>query len=259
MKSTLLASALALAVISGAADKADARTIVTGGNVVVEVTYDLRSLGLWGTAAAGSPPATINAAGNPVIELPVMATMGDDYQYGSQVTDGGYSLWLNGGVYIFPLDADGNEITSFESTPEGEVRTCCRNALQYLRLDTAGNKMDGIVNLVLDRDGDGDWFDPMFTLGETTDEGTELVVTPYLAALLSYAYSPYNDSFTLRDDWVGKDLAFPNLAGQTVALIKEWSVETAEISTVPLPAALPLLGAGLGLMALVGRRKSRAA
>ncbi|MFV0475193.1 MAG: hypothetical protein ACK5MQ_13450 [Pikeienuella sp.] len=113
MRNIALAAALALAAPALlVAPKADAATVVTGGNVTVEVTLPLLDYALWGTASAGSPPARINSFGNPELEFPIReARIRNGAVSVSTVVDGGYNVRMNGGVYLFPL-SDATDPTS---------------------------------------------------------------------------------------------------------------------------------------------------
>lgn len=251
MYRTLIAAALALVVTTVGSDKVEAKTIITGGSASVEVSYPLLSLSLWGTAAPGSPPATIGESGNPILEFPVQRSRGATYTRGSQAISGGYNLILNGGLYLFPLDADGNELESFETTADGQLRTCCRNAVTGLSVNTKTGELSGRVNGVNRPDN------VLFTLGETTSAGTELIVTQNLAELLSYGFSAYNPYFPLVNDWAFTG-QFPDLTGQSIGYLN-YSVETVT-APIPVPAALPLLGGGIAVLGAIGhRRKKKAA
>lgn len=256
MSRLTLAAAAALTATTVFAASAQAKTVVTGGDVTVELTYALNQHNLWGTAASGSPAAYVNDAGNPVLTFPVQATRdgrAGPWTGGSQVVDGGYQLYLNGGVYLFATDADGNEIESFDA--DGN-RTCCRNVLSRasgpssFSIDTVAGEVNAQVNGVA-RDG------AEFTIGAAVDGGYELLVTEGMAGLLNYAYSEYNSQwFPLYAEWIaggGSPLALQ--AGDRIGTISY----DIQVAAVPVPAALPLLAGGLGLMGFVARRRRKAA
>lgn len=296
-------AAVAVAAVPFMAVEAQAKTIITAdsGNASIEITYPLLDYALWGTAAAGSPPATVNDAGNPVVQLPIQASRGSDFSRGSQVIDGGYALRFNGGVYLFPLaDAadTSSELASFETVKvfgeipddvdvprairfvnfdydaatgvytnhangevvdltaeqaallvDGEVRSCCRNVLSALRLNTVTGELTGRINNVRDRPTD-----LLFNLGAETAQGTELLVGDYLAEMLTYGYSAWNADFPLIDQW-GYSGTIPNLAGEVIGYIS-YDIQT---SVIPVPAALPLLLGGLGALGVFGARRKKAA
>ncbi|MBK4215959.1 VPLPA-CTERM sorting domain-containing protein [Paracoccus caeni] len=159
---------------------------------------------------------------------------------------------MNGGLYLFPLNAEGTELELFDD--EGN-RLCCRNALTNLALDTTTGKLTGRINGVRNRENDH-----LFTLGETTDEGTELLVSDYLAGMLTYAYSANNAQyFPLFDQWPNKDAGIPNLAGQSIGWVNYDVVTDVLPAPVPVPAALPLLIGGIGALGYVGKRRRRKA
>lgn len=256
MSRLTLVAAAALTATTVFAASAQAKTVVTGGDVTVELTYALNQHNLWGTAASGSPAAYVNDAGNPVLTFPVQASRNGragPWTGGSQVVDGGYQLYLNGGVYLFATDAAGNELESFDA--DGN-RTCCRNVLSRqtgpssFSINTVSGEVNAQINGVA-RDG------AEFTIGEAVDGGYELLVTDTMAGLLNYAYSEYNSQwFPLYAEWIaggGSPLALK--AGDRIGTINY----DIQVAAVPVPAALPLLAGGLGLMGFVARRRRKAA
>lgn len=256
MSRLTLVAAAALTATTVFAASAQAKTVVTGGEVTVELTYALKEHNLWGTAAAGSPAAYLSDAGNPVLTFPVQASRNGrngPWTGGSQVVSDGYQLFLNGGVYLYATDEAGNELESFN---EEGTRTCCRNSLgrtsgpSSFSINTVSGEVNAQINGIA-RDG------AEFTIGEAVEGGYELLVTEGMAGLLNYAYSEYNSQwFPLYADWVaggGKALALK--AGDRIGTINY----DIEVAAVPVPAALPLLAGGLGLMGFVARRRAKKA
>lgn len=155
---------------------------------------------------------------------------------------------------------------------DGEVRTCCRNALTGLSINTADGYIDGTINGVSDRDidfdGDVDEDDyfHLFTFGDELGEGLfELVLTDTLASFLNYAFSAYNtDYFPLFDEWAyaeDEDGILTFAGGDILGTVSyDYTLGTETfVAPVPIPAALPLLAGGLGLMGLIGSRRARKA
>lgn len=252
MSNLTLAAVLALAATAVAVPAAQAKTIVTGGSVSIEVTYPLAENFLWGTAAVGSPPAYVNDAGNPVLSFPIQASRGGDFSRGSQAVGAGFQLYLNGGLYLYPTDADGNELESFDA--DGN-RLCCRNSVGRVSgpngfsFNTVTGEINAQINGI-NRDG------AEFLLGKPVDGGYELLVTETLAELLTYAYSEYNSEwFPLKSDWPGSTIA--DLTGQSIGVIS-YDVETI-VAPVPVPAALPLLAGGIGALGVLRLRRKKAA
>ncbi|MDO5611873.1 MAG: hypothetical protein Q4G14_01360 [Paracoccus sp. (in: a-proteobacteria)] len=249
-----LVAAVALTATTVSVTTAQAKTLVTGGDVTVELTYSLSQHNLWGTAASGSPAAYVNSDGNPVLTFPVQATRNGragPWTSGSQVLDDGYQLYLNGGVYLYATDAAGNELESFDA--DGN-RTCCRNALSRasgpssFSINTVTGEVNAQVNGV-SRDG------AEFMIGAAVAGGYELLVTESMAGLLNYAYSEYNSQwFPLYAEWIaagGSPLALQ--AGDRIGTISY----DIQVAPVPVPAALPMLAGSLGLMGFVARRRRR--
>ncbi|MFV0473694.1 MAG: VPLPA-CTERM sorting domain-containing protein [Pikeienuella sp.] len=312
-----IAIAAALAATPFVAFDAEAKTIVTGGDVTVEVTLPLLDYDLWGTAAAGSPPAHVNEAGNPVVQTPIMASRGSDYSRGSQVVDGGYQLYMNGGVYLYPLKTSGDPTSEVESfadvfvfgeIPEGvtvdssirwrnyvrrsdgahvdystgevveltaeqialltesQIRTCCRHSLTGLSLNTVDGTVDGRIDGVRERDinfdgviDENDEFH-FFDLVATGEEGVfDLALTDVMAQYINFGFTPlafggdpaFSEWARLVNGGGGLGLAGGDIIGRLT-----YSVNTA---VVPVPAALPLLASGLGLIGFLRTRRSRQA
>ncbi|MFT3689350.1 PEP-CTERM sorting domain-containing protein [Paenirhodobacter sp.] len=263
MSRSALVAACALAASFLMAETAAAKTVVTGGSVTFELTYDLASSNLWGIPGPGAHPGVINSAGNPVLEFDIQATRKNrngEWSNGSQVLANGYQLYLNGGIYLFPLDGNGNEIESF--APD-TTRLCCRNELSRsgsgpngFGLNTVIGELFGNINGVRRDDN------VLFTLGNAVGDGYELQVTATMAGLLNYAYSEYNSDWFPKeqyDTWVAGGGSPLNLAEGDVVGVVRYNVVTAELPAVPVPAALPLLLGGLGALGVIGRARRKAA
>lgn len=280
-----LVAAFALAATPLIADSADAATIVTGGNVSLELTYDIASHNIWGIPAPGAHPGTINEAGNPVLTFDVQASRynrrdpnPDNLSGGSQVVDGGYNLYLNGGIYLFPTlgtptrGEDGTISNELAEFAEDTTRLCCRHVLSGsgsgpngFGLSTVSETVFGNLDGNGNRDPENNPDRTMFDL-EANEDGTyNVVVTAWMASYLNYAYHPLAFSTDTAigqaawQQWSDAGGTPFDFAGGEVIGVLSLNVETQELAPVPVPAALPLLLGGLGLMGVAGKRRRKSA
>jgi len=282
MSKIALAAAFALAATTLVAEKADAATIVTGGDVTLTLTYDLTQHNLWGTAAPGAHAAVLNGEGQPELKFDIQASRfsrGQDRREaprgGSQVVDGGLNLHLNGGVYLFPTlgavqhDADGNVTNEIAKFDDDTARLCCRHVLSGsgsgpagFGLDTTALRIWGNIDGVSGPNRNPPNPDStLFTLVETGAGSYDVIVTEWTASFLNYAYHPavFGEHFD-RAAWLaagGSDFTFQG--GEKIGELNINAVTADFVAAVPVPAALPLLIGGLGLMGVVGNRRRKAA
>lgn len=278
MSKFALVAAVALATTTLAAEKSDAATVVTGGDVTLTLTYDLAAHNLWGTAAPGAHPATLDDVGNPVLKFDIQASRlnraGTAWSGGSQIADGGYELYLNGGVYLFPTigapthDGTGAIANELEDWNDDGTRACCRNEISRsgsgpngFGVSTVGNRVFGNINGESSRDGNPD--NTLFTLVASGVDSYDLVLTPWMAGMLNYAYSEWNSQwFTEHAAWAAAGgTPFSFQGGEVIGRlsVNVLTGEVADPAPVPVPAALPLLVGGLGMMGAVARRRRKAA
>lgn len=153
---------------------------------------------------------------------------------------------------------------------DGSLRECCRHSLGSFTVNTSGGFVDGVIDNMRERDTNfdgvydptpvaegGDYFH-LFTLGATDEQSVfDLVLTDTMATYLNYGFTAaaFGGSDAFINGWAGSPLNFAG--GDTIGRLS-YSYDVASVSTVPLPAGLPLLIAGLGAMGLVGRRRKKA-
>lgn len=148
---------------------------------------------------------------------------------------------------------------------EGELRLCCTHQIGSLTIDTAALTVDGVIDGIDERDinFDGvidendDFY--LFDLVATDDEDVyDLAITDVLASYLNLGFSEYGfaDATAFLEDWGGDVSEGLGLVGGVVVGTVSYAYTT---SPVPVPASLPLLAGGLGLMGYIRSRRNRAA
>lgn len=288
MSKIALAAAFALATTTLVAETADAKTIVTGGDVTLTLTYDLLSHNIWGTAAPGAHPATIDADGNPVLKFDIQRSRNNNndaerYARGSQVVDGGYQLYLNGGAYLFPIFADGSEVENIDVARDENgdpildadgneqwERLCCRHELSGagsgpngFGLSTVESRVFGNIDGVPGQNRNPANPDrTVFDLVETGAGTYDVIVTEWMASFLNFGFHPAVIGGDLYNAWTADGGSLFSFAGGETIGSLSINVLTEEYGSpapVPVPAALPLLIGGLGIMGVVGKRRRKAA
>ncbi|MGR3742655.1 MAG: PEP-CTERM sorting domain-containing protein [Pseudooceanicola nanhaiensis] len=149
---------------------------------------------------------------------------------------------------------------------DAQLRTCCRHTLSGYEIDTAAMTVDGIIDNVAERDvnfdgviDEADEFHLFDLVATETENLFELALTETMASYLNFGFTPgaFADGSSLFEEWGALQSGGPgflSFAGGDVVGNVSYSY-----GTVPVPAALPLLAGGLGLLGFVGRRKKRAA
>ncbi|MFV0360710.1 VPLPA-CTERM sorting domain-containing protein [Tropicimonas sp.] len=148
---------------------------------------------------------------------------------------------------------------------DGNLRTCCRHTLNGFTINTSGAFVDGVIDNMTERDtnfdgvvDEADYFH-LFTLVGTDDDSIwDLALTDTMAQYLNYGFTAFafEDSSDFLAQWPSTGL---NFAGGDVIGTLSYAYEVSSVESVPLPAALPLLAGGLGVMGFFGRRKRKAA
>ncbi|MEP2639766.1 MULTISPECIES: VPLPA-CTERM sorting domain-containing protein [Roseobacteraceae] len=145
---------------------------------------------------------------------------------------------------------------------EDNLRLCCTHSLNDLAIDTAAMAVDGLLDDVAERDinfdgviDENDEFF-LFDLVATAEDGVfDMALTDTFAEFLNFAFSPlgFADATDLIEDW-SNEAGFLDFAGGDVIGNLSYSYE---VAAVPVPASMPLLIGGLGVMGYVGRRRKQ--
>lgn len=153
---------------------------------------------------------------------------------------------------------------------DGQRRTCCAHTLGGFEINTADMTVDGVIDNIAERDinfdgviDENDEFYLFDMLATSDDSVFDLALTETLAQYLNFGFTPaaFFDGQTLANGWAALQpggSGFLNFSAGDIIGNVSYSYET-QVAPIPVPASLPLLAAGLGLMGLLGVRRKRAA
>lgn len=162
-------------------------------------------------------------------------------------------------------------------TPEQEallstanLRTCCAHGLSGLTVDTSSLILDGIIDNQTFRDANNDGINDndefhLFDLVPTANEDIfDLALTLELAQFLNFGFTEFGfaDPTEFNNNWVNfqNGTGFLSFQGGDIIGTITLAVDTATVtSPVPVPAALPLLLTGVGLMGAARYRRQKKA
>ena len=153
----------------------------------------------------------------------------------------------------------------------GELRLCCRHTLGSFTLNTAEGYVDGVIDSITERDinfdgvyDSSDYFH-LFTLEDSGTEGLfNLVLTEVMASYLNYGFTPQafldGDELAARWGWyTSGNVGLLGFAEGDVIGTISYAYTLGTTTAVPVPAALPLLAGGLGVMGVIRARRRKAA
>ena len=142
------------------------------------------------------------------------------------------------------------------------IRTCCAHTLSSFAIDTLNMTVDGVIDSIAERDinqdgviDDLDEFH-LFDLKSTSVEGVfDLALTETMSQFLNFGFSKngFADSTDFEAKWSGPAGGLGLAGGDIIGKV----AYSYELAAVPVPAALPLLAGGLGLIGFVGRRRKQ--
>lgn len=147
-----------------------------------------------------------------------------------------------------------------------DLRLCCAHTLGNLEIDTALMTIDGLIDGVAERDINFDGVineKDEFHLFDMVDSGVagvyNLALTSTMAQYLNYGFTPaaFANASDFIAKWSGPQNGLSFSGGDVIGKIS-YSY-TSGPAPVPLPAGLPLLLGGLGVVGLVKRRSARKA
>lgn len=186
--------------------------------------------------------------------------------------------------YVPVLDTNGDpvpgEYTNYETgdpitltaaqeagLQDGEIRTCCAHTLGSLTLNTADLTMDGIIDGQTFRDFNNDGINDndtfyLFDLIPTGDAGIfDLALTAELAQYVNFGFTPpaFADSSAFIANWANfqNGTGLLDFQGGDVIGTITYDYTIGSVTGVPLPAGLPLLAAGMGVLGFVRSRRNK--